>query len=62
MGSRSVHFVLKRIGLPTLHSSSPKDETFGAILTHRGKHYARTFLVYYLDLYSINTLFYRFLY
>ncbi|PDV21115.1 hypothetical protein BER05_22770, partial [Escherichia coli] len=34
--------------MPTLHSFPPKDETFGAILTHRGKHRAQTFSVYLL--------------
>ncbi|WP_204965822.1 hypothetical protein, partial [Escherichia coli] len=47
---------------PTLHSFPPKDETFGAILTHRGKHRAQTFSVYLLALYSIVIFIYRFLY
>ncbi|WP_213060832.1 hypothetical protein, partial [Escherichia coli] len=38
------------------------DETFGAILTHRGKHRAQTFSVYLLAYYSIVIFIYRFLY
>lgn len=43
MGSRSVHFVLSTSLTANTAQFSPKDETFGAILTHRGKHRAQTF-------------------